>query len=218
MTVTANNGYTLDQLTARVAEEIGRLGTTQSNGQVATVPDGRTLRYYASLGLLDKPQEVRGRRAIYGERHVRQAVAVKALQAEGLSLGEIQLRLTGRSDAELSRILRRPDATRFWRRPPAPPTDPDPDPDRDRDRDRDRDDSDHHPDHDRGRDGSGRHRGEIDEPQPAAIRLAPGVVLVVEGDRAPTAGDATALRRSAAELLAELRRRNLLDTNHLEEP
>ncbi len=206
VTATDDSGeYHLDQLTTRVAEEIGRLGMEQSNGQVASVPDGRTLRYYASLGLLDKPVEVRGRRAIYGERHVLQAVAVKALQAQGLSLGEIQLRLNGRSDAELRALLARPDGVRFWRRPPAPagpetagadtgtgtpgphaphaPPDPTP-------------------------------AGGDDGPEPGeptALRLAPGALLLVEGLRAPTADDAAAVRRAAAELLDELRRRDLIN-------
>ena len=37
----------------------------QSSGRVRDVPDLRTIRYYTTLGLLDKPAEMRGRRAYY---------------------------------------------------------------------------------------------------------------------------------------------------------
>jgi DNA-binding transcriptional MerR regulator len=114
----------LDELAARVAGELRRLAMRQPNGQVSAVPDTRTLRYYGTLGLIDRPVEVRGRRALYGERHVLQAVAIKALQSEGLTLGEIQQRLTGRNDDELRSVVARPGGARFWRQPAAPPASP----------------------------------------------------------------------------------------------
>lgn len=75
-----------------------------TNGQIRAVPDVRTIRYYTTLGLLDRPAEMRGRTALYGPKHVLQLVAVKRLQAEGLSLAEIQERLTGLSEAKLRRL------------------------------------------------------------------------------------------------------------------
>lgn len=226
MTVTANgraNGeeeepgdrYTLDELSARVAERIGELALTQSNGQVAAMPDGRTLRYYASLGLLDRPAEVRGRRALYGDRHVLQAVAVKALQSAGLSLGEIQQRLTGRSDADLEAVVHTtggsaPTAPRFWRQPVASPESatavatPPGDADARAGRSGDTPDA-----------GAQPPGADRSAPEPAAVRLGPGAILVLEPTRRPTSDDVAALQRAATDLLDELRRRGL--TNHDQE-
>ena len=58
------------------------------------------IRWYATTGLVDRPV-MRGRVAHYGERHLLQLVAVKRLQAQGLTLAEIQQRLAGATDATL---------------------------------------------------------------------------------------------------------------------
>jgi DNA-binding transcriptional MerR regulator len=88
--------YTLDELVAAVAARLAAAGIDrQDNGQVSAFPDRRTLRYYTTIGLMDRPDTVRNRQAIYGERHVTQAVAVKRLQASGLPLAAIQARLAG---------------------------------------------------------------------------------------------------------------------------
>jgi DNA-binding transcriptional MerR regulator len=99
---------TLAELERAVSAEIQRAGIRQGNGQVSPAPDRRTLRYYTSIGLVDRPLAIRDRQAVYGERHVLQAVAVKRLQAAGLSLGQIQTRLTGLPTAQLAAIADRP--------------------------------------------------------------------------------------------------------------
>lgn len=73
----------------------------QKSARVREVPDRRTIRYYTTIGLLDKPVEMRGRTAYYGRRHLLQLVAIKRLQAQGKSLVEIQAELTGASDSAL---------------------------------------------------------------------------------------------------------------------
>lgn len=78
------------------------------NGQVRDVPDARTIRYYASLGLLDAPAEMRGRTAFYSRRHLLQVVAVKRLQAAGKALVEVQQQLVGLTDAALEVIAKLP--------------------------------------------------------------------------------------------------------------
>jgi DNA-binding transcriptional MerR regulator len=100
--------FTLDELTAQVAARLDRAGFAQGNGQVSPVPDRRTLRYYTTIGLLDRPLAIRDRQAVYGERHVLQALAVKRLQALGRSLAEIQAQLAGLPDQQLD-ALARPD-------------------------------------------------------------------------------------------------------------
>jgi DNA-binding transcriptional MerR regulator len=81
-----------------------RLASPSGDGRISPVPDARTVRYYATLGLIDRPL-VQGREARYRERHVLQLLAIKVLQAHGLRLGEIQRRLYARSDAELTALV-----------------------------------------------------------------------------------------------------------------
>lgn len=103
--------FTIEALEAAVEETLAATpyaGAT--NGKVRAVPDQRTLRYYTTLGLLDRPAEMRGRTAYYGRRHVLQVVAIKRLQAQGLTLGDIQARLAGQSDAALEALAQLPAA------------------------------------------------------------------------------------------------------------
>jgi DNA-binding transcriptional MerR regulator len=97
---------TLDELSLEVSRllEEKALLEAQGDGRVAAAPDARTVRYYGTLGLVDRPSIVE-REARYGRRHVLQLVAVKALQARGLPLAEIQARLYGRSNSELETLL-----------------------------------------------------------------------------------------------------------------
>ena len=158
------------------------------------------LRYYTTLGLLDRPVEVRGRVAYYGRRHLLQVVAVKRLQAAGASLAEVQRRLAGASTADLEAIAALPAATsdgppptdraatdrvrrRFWHSPSAA-------------------------------------AGAVDDattapapvdaghpavpPVPAAIRLAPGVTLVVDAARPLSPADHEAVRAAARGLVDHL--------------
>src|SRR4051794_17415367 len=95
----------LEQLSAEVAERLARhrLLETQPDGRVSAAPDARTIRYYSTLGLLDRPK-LEGRQARYGHRHLLQLLAIKALQGAALPLSEIQSRLYGRSDEELTAL------------------------------------------------------------------------------------------------------------------
>ena len=163
-----------------------------ANGQVRAVPDIRTIRYYTTLGLIDRPAELRGRTALYAQRHVLQLVAVKRLQAEGLSLADIQARLTGLPDSKLRRLARvevsavaaapsREAASAapaadpredFWRAVPAETA----------------------------------RAPEPLEPErpPQAVRLGPGVLLVVEHQRALGDDDRRRLTALAAPLIEAL--------------
>jgi hypothetical protein len=60
------------------------------------------------LGLIDRPAEMQGRTALYGRRHLMQLVAIKRLQARGLTLSAIQQQLLGLGDAALRRVARLP--------------------------------------------------------------------------------------------------------------
>jgi DNA-binding transcriptional MerR regulator len=136
---TTQSMWTIEELT-RVAERVLRQDYWgQPSGQAAELPNLRTVRYYTTLGLLDRPV-MRGRVAYYTRRHLAQLVAIKRLQAEGLTLAEVQQRLYGLPDDALERIARLPESLetldvptppaptrrrrRFWTEPPAPPTAP----------------------------------------------------------------------------------------------
>src|ERR1035438_9583665 len=98
--------WTLGELCDRVERALAVDYHGQASGRVRDVPDRRTIRYYTTLGLIDRPAAMRGRTALYGIRHVWQLTALKRLQSQGLSLAEVQERLVGRTDAALRELAR----------------------------------------------------------------------------------------------------------------
>src|SRR2546429_2040099 len=101
--------WTLDGLVRLVADVLADDAYPGApNGRVREVPDRRAVRWYATIGLVDRPAN-RGRTARYGVRHLLQLVAVKRRQAQGRTLAEIQAELTGATDATLRRIAAVPD-------------------------------------------------------------------------------------------------------------
>lgn len=117
--------FTLPELVTEAAARIAALPPPK-NGQVRAVPDERTVRYYGTLGLLDRPLAMRGRTALYGPRHLAQVVAIKRLQSVGRSLSEIQALWPTLDDRSLERMTgievdAQPRAARpeFWKQRPA---------------------------------------------------------------------------------------------------
>jgi DNA-binding transcriptional MerR regulator len=100
--------WNLDELAERVdaALAVGYRG--QPSGRVRAVPDRRAIRWYTTIGLIDRPVAYRGRTALYGPRHLLQLVAVKRLQAKGLPLVTIQQELAGATDTQLARVAHLP--------------------------------------------------------------------------------------------------------------
>jgi len=96
----------LEELADEVAYllEYYNLAGAHADSRVSPTPDARTIRYYTTLGVLDRPQ-VEGRQARYSKRHLLQLLTIKALQSHGLALAEIQTRVIGRSEAELESML-----------------------------------------------------------------------------------------------------------------
>jgi DNA-binding transcriptional MerR regulator len=126
--------WTIDELTEAVATALAAGYGGAPNGRVRDVPDRRTIRYYTTAGLIDRPSEMRGRTALYDRRHLLQLVAIKKLQACGQSLAEIQRALAGQTDRALAEmaglggeeLTSRPSSTPrprpardFWRQTPA---------------------------------------------------------------------------------------------------
>lgn len=175
--------WTLDELTAQVALALGLTGPRQASGRVRDIPDRRTIRYYGTLGMVDPPAEFRGRTALYNNRHLCQLVAIKRLQARGLTLTEVQQRLLGATDTQLRKLADLPEATEaptppetdepFWTAEPAPAV-------------------------------------RADVPRSlTAVPLTAGVTLLVEGIANLDEHDLAALRAAAAPLLRLLAARRL---------
>jgi DNA-binding transcriptional MerR regulator len=219
--------WTLSELAEEVAAVL-RGYEAAANGQVRAVPDERSIRYYTTLGLIDRPAAMRGRTALYGKRHLAQVVAIKRLQSAGRTLAEIDAILPGLDDPALAHISgigvprrpapapARPD---FWRNaparhePPVPAARPEPPAPAPR----------HEPPatasppppaplaparvHKLG-------KAALAEPPRFAARvvleLAPGVTIVIDPGRPATEADAEAALAAARPLIAELRRRHLI--------
>lgn len=99
-----NDGlWTIEELVHRANWLIQQEGLIVPSGRVNSELSLRSVRLYTTLGLLDRPI-LRGRTGYYSTRHLLQLLAVKRLQAEGLSLVEIQNRLLAMPDEELARI------------------------------------------------------------------------------------------------------------------
>jgi hypothetical protein len=128
--------WTMDELVRRAAAALaGPAYPGSPNGRVRDVPDRRTVRYYVTIGLVDRPAAMHGLTAHYSARHLLQIVAVKRRQAQGRSLAEIQAELGGATDQMLRRaadisddlLQREPEparpagAGRFWTDRPADP-------------------------------------------------------------------------------------------------
>jgi hypothetical protein len=181
--------WTIDELAQLVGEALGADYAGQTNGRVREVPDRRTIRWYTTIGLLDRPAAMRGRTALYGRRHLLQLVAVKRLQADGRTIAEVQEALLGAADVTLDGLAHLPELpvappsaarlaspaappARFWAARPASPS-----------------------------------------PNAALIpgvRLANGVTLVLDGAPRPLdAADLTAIADAATALLDVLHERGL---------
>jgi DNA-binding transcriptional MerR regulator len=207
--------WTLDALTRRVSAALAVDYPGPESGRVRAIPDRRTIRYYGTLGLLDRPAAMRGRTAFYGRRHLLQLVAIKRLQAEGHTLAEVQARLAGLPQSALEAIARVPEAVlatgaeisteaaperrprtaarAFWRDAPtaAPPP------------------------AEAGAPvyGTSGPASASARPTPTpmtALELAPGATVLLDATRPLTADDAAALADAAAELLQRLHQRGLL--------
>ena len=186
--------WTLDELVAKAAELLSVTSVEQGSGRVRETPDRRTVRYYTTLGILDRPTEFRGRTGLYGTRQLWQLMAIKRLQSRGEPLQEVQQRLLNATDAELRRIAAPPRGTPDTRRTQSP----------------------------RAKSVPSRHDFWLDSPEERApdenevatftgLELDPGITLTLSAARRLLAPeDLEALTAAAAPLLKVLRARHLV--------
>lgn len=125
-------GWKLAELVERVGGVLHSQCHPGSSKRVHWNPGERQIRYYTTLGLLDRPSGISGQTGYYGPRHALQLLSIKALQSEGLSLKEIQHRLLGMREDQLARVAGLPDSwmsmleapppdrERFWEQRPEP--------------------------------------------------------------------------------------------------
>lgn len=95
----------LSPLVSAARDLLTRAARSSADDRITAFPDERTLRYYRTLKLLDRPLGQRGREGLYGYRHLLQAVCVKLLQAEGHTLAQVQRALTGLSTGRLEAMV-----------------------------------------------------------------------------------------------------------------
>jgi DNA-binding transcriptional MerR regulator len=96
--------WTIDELAQGAQAALAQGYGGPPNGRVRDIPDERTIRYYTTLGLIDRPAEMSGRTALYGRRHLLQLVAIKQLQSRGHSLTEVQQAILGLPDERLAEL------------------------------------------------------------------------------------------------------------------
>lgn len=226
--------WTLDQLCEQVSAALAVDYTGAENGRVRAVPDGRTIRWYTTTGLVDRPAAMRGRTALYGRRHLAQLVAIKRLQAQGLPLASIQRELTGATPETLERLAALPAGTpepaaasqgaepgrsRFWTAAPPPPAafasgSPGPVP-AGRTATADRDPASFPPSAPDVGDRPSQPSGAL----LPTLRLGPGVALMLlDSPRLPAPGDLASIQAAAAPLLDVLHRLGLDGPPHREDP
>jgi hypothetical protein len=209
--------WTIAELAERAADTLTAVPPTVRSRRIREAPNERLIRWYATVGLVDPPLSRRGRIALYGRRHLLQLVAIKRRQAEGRSLAEIQAELAGAADKQLEAIAQVaahlsgeeqagsdpsgpdhggvtgpgrmdvPPPVRFWARSAAEPSrgsGPPPEP-------------------------AGSPGGHLAD-QPLGVRVAPGVILLIE-DAARSLGpdDLAAVTQAARPLLSALARLGL---------
>jgi MerR HTH family regulatory protein len=103
-----DDDWSLEELVDRAARALAADGVHPPNGRVRDLPDARSIRWYATIGLVDRPRIGHRRSGRYAARHLLQVVAIKRRQAEGRTLAEIQAELAGAPDAILSAVARVP--------------------------------------------------------------------------------------------------------------
>ncbi len=105
--------FSLEELLDLAARLVPRVATGQARYKVTEVPSERTVRYYTTSGLIDRPLGLSGTRAVYGYRHLLQILVVKSLQARYLPLRKIRGMMAGRPDDYLEAILGRTESDRW---------------------------------------------------------------------------------------------------------
>jgi DNA-binding transcriptional MerR regulator len=97
--------YSVGELANVVNEWCGQRDIAPLDSRSGAEVSVRNIRYYQSLGLVDRPVSADGRG--FAEKHRLQLIAIRILQAKGLPLAHIHSLLYGRTEQELREVERR---------------------------------------------------------------------------------------------------------------
>lgn len=96
--------FSLEELAAETNRLLARMPLVLEDGRTAERVDGRTIRYYQSIGIVTKPQ-YEGRQAVYRFEHLLRILVAKRLQSQGYSLAQIQSALPRQTNEQLLQAL-----------------------------------------------------------------------------------------------------------------
>lgn len=97
--------FTINRLLSILADLLPKIAPEQTRYRVTTIPTDRTIRFYTTQGLVDKPLGREGQSALYGYRHLLQVLAVKYLQSHYLPLRKIRSIVGGSSNRDLEQLM-----------------------------------------------------------------------------------------------------------------
>jgi DNA-binding transcriptional MerR regulator len=97
--------FTLPRLLEILREQLPLVASRQTKYKVTEIPTARTIRFYTSRGLVDKPAARDGVNALYGYRHLLQVLAIKYLQSQYLPLVKIRSLVENADNRELELLI-----------------------------------------------------------------------------------------------------------------
>lgn len=97
--------FSMSQFTAILHEQIPQVAPTQTKYRVTEIPSERTIRFYTTNKLVDKPLAKEGSHARYGYRHLLQVMAVKYLQSQYLPLVKIRSLMENINNRDLELLI-----------------------------------------------------------------------------------------------------------------
>ena len=103
-----NCEFSLDELVENAARLIEAFVPKQERYKVTDYPDARTVRFYTTRGLMDKPNRYNGQNAMYGSKHLLQLVIIKYLQSQYLSIRKIDEIISGLTQDDLLKLINHP--------------------------------------------------------------------------------------------------------------
>jgi DNA-binding transcriptional MerR regulator len=97
--------FTLPKLLEILSEQLPQVAPLQTKYRVRDIPTARTVRYYTTNSLVDKPVAMVGVNALYGYRHLLQILAIKYLQSQYLPLVKIRSLIKNADNRELELLI-----------------------------------------------------------------------------------------------------------------
>jgi DNA-binding transcriptional MerR regulator len=97
--------FTLQKLVEILKEQLPHVAPLQTKYRVSDIPTERTVRYYTTNFLVDKPLARDGVNALYGYRHLLQILAIKYLQSQYLPLVKVRSLIKNADNRELELLI-----------------------------------------------------------------------------------------------------------------